>query len=134
MKKYLGILIIFITFTAKAITVQEFINAQAIIDSPLKRKTPPDDSEQQAILALKNLLNTRITGMVEGVLATNGMYGIRTGSQLLCVKSIDTDELIKGLTYLWDKSSKEMRMLIADANLSTYIVAYLEKKYKCVKA
>lgn len=134
MKKYLGILIIFITFTAKAITVQEFINAQAIIDSPLKRQTPPDDSEQQAILALKNLLNTRITGMVEGVLATNGMYGIRTGSQLLCVKSIDTDELIKGLTYLWDKSSKEMRMSIADANLSTYIVAYLEKKYKCVKA
>nr|WP_278428407.1 hypothetical protein [Pantoea dispersa] len=134
MKKYLGILIIFITFTTKAITVQEFINAQAIIDSPLKRQTPPDDSEQQAILALKNLLNTRITGMVEGVLATNGMYGIRTGSQLLCVKSIDTDELIKGLTYLWDKSSKEMRMSIADANLSTYIVAYLEKKYKCVKA
>ncbi|THD39895.1 hypothetical protein [Pantoea sp. R102] len=134
MKKYLGILIIFITFTAKAITVQEFINAQAIIDSPLKRQTPPDDSEQQAILALKNLLNTSITGMVEGVLATNGMYGIRTGSQLLCVKSIDTDELIKGLTYLWDKSSKEMRMSIADANLSTYIVTYLEKKYKCVKA
>lgn len=134
MKKYLGILIIFITFTAKAITVQEFINAQAIIDSPLKRQTPPDDSEQQVILALKNLLNTRITGMVEGVLATNGLYGIRTGSQLLCVKSIDTDELIKGLTYLWDKSSKEMRMSIADANLSTYIVAYLEKNYKCVKA
>ncbi|MRT26848.1 hypothetical protein GJV14_23065 [Enterobacteriaceae bacterium RIT697] len=134
MKKYLAALIIFLSFTANSITVQEFINAQAIIDSPTKRKTPPDDSEQQAILTLKNLLNTRISGIAEGILATNQLYDIRTGNQLLCVKSIDTDELIKGLTYLWDESSKEMRLSIAEANLSTYIVAYLENKYKCVKA
>lgn len=131
MKKYLLVIILFITFTAKAITVQEFINAQAIIDSFKIRGTPPEETEKQSMLILKNLMNARVSGIIEGVLSANQMYEAKTGIKILCAGSIDTDELIKDLTFIWDNSSPEKRRSISAANLSTFISIYLEKKYKC---
>lgn len=132
MKKQLTILLLFLAFTAKGLTVQEFINAQALIDSPLTRKTPPDDAEQQSLSLLKNLINARVSGIVEGVSAANQMYEVRTGKKILCLKDIDTDALIKELAVIWDNTSKANRISISDANLSTFVTMYLENKYKCI--
>lgn len=132
MKKQLTILLLFLVFTAKGLTVQEFINAQALIDSPLTRKTPPDDAEQQSLSLLKNLINARVSGIVEGVSAANQMYEVRTGKKILCLKDIDTDALIKELAVIWDNTSKANRISISDANLSTFVTMYLENKYKCI--